>query len=193
MPQVPVKEVLDLLAKHNEVVYPGERISILELSLRTAFLAEEAKAPSSEITAALLHNLGHLLHLENEGGAKPGRLTATDDITGDYLRRWFGDSVIEPIRLQVAAKRYLSAAEPGYADQLTGSSNQSLATQGGPMSPAEADEFQKSQYAEVAVRIRRLHDRAKVDGSSAPDLDHFVPHLDASTVVIDRLSASQFI
>ena len=193
MPQACVQEVLDLLTKHNEVVYPGERITILELSLRAAFLAEEAKAPSYEITAALLHNLGHLLRLESEGGAAPDKLTPTDDITSGYLRRWFGDSVIVPIQLQVAAKRYLCASEPGYVDQLTDSSKHSLATQGGPMSAADAEEFLKSPHAEVAVRLRRLHDRAKLDGFSAPEIDRFVPHLDASTVIIDRLSASQIV
>jgi predicted HD phosphohydrolase len=186
MPQEPVKEVLDLLTEHRDLIYPGERITILELSLRTAFLAEEAKSPSTEITAALLHNLGHLLQNESEG-------KTSDEMVRDYLRRWFGDPVIEPIQMQIPAKRYLCATEPSYVGQLSESSSKSLAQQGGPMSPSEMEGFLKSPYAEAAIRLRHLHDRAKVDGSSAPEPDHFVPHLDASTIEIDHLSPAQIV
>ncbi len=186
MPQAPVQEVLDLLAKHRDVIYPGEQITVLELSLRTAFIAEEAKLPSNEITAALLRNLQHMLRLEGEEAS-------SDEATGRYLRRWFGDSVVEPIRLQGSAKRYLCAIEPDYVGHLSDSSAKSLAAQGGPMSEDEAEEFSKLPYAEAAIRLLRLHDRAKLDGYSAPELDHFVPHLDAATVVVDKLSPSQLI
>lgn len=193
MPQEPVKEVLGLLVKEGDQPYPGERMTILEHSLRTAFLAEESKAPSYEVAAALLHNVGYLLDCESEGATERDGGSTRGDVTSDYLRRWFGDSVIEPIRLQAAAKRYLCATEPGYVSQLSESSAKLLAMQGGPMSAPDAEVFLKSSHAEAAVRLRRLHDRAKSDGSSAPELDHFVPHLDAATVVIDRLSPSQII
>lgn len=186
MPQEPVKEVLDLLTKNSDFVYPGEPLTILELSLRTAFLAEKSKAPSTEITAALLRNVGLLLQRESEGGAP-------DETVRSYLGRWFSDFVIEPIQLQVAAKRYLCATEPGYVGQLSESFSHSLAAQDGPMSESEVESFLKSPHAEAAIRLQRLHDRARVDGSSAPELDHFVPHLDASTIEIDHLSPAQIV
>ena len=52
----------------------------------------------------------------------------------DWLSPWFGPAVTEPIRLHVAAKRYLCAVEPGYFERLSEASVFTLSVQGGPMS-----------------------------------------------------------
>jgi predicted HD phosphohydrolase len=44
-------------------------------------------------------------------------------------------AVTEPVRLHVAAKRCLCAAEPGYSGLLSAESVRTLALQGGPMTP----------------------------------------------------------
>jgi predicted HD phosphohydrolase len=45
------------------------------------------------------------------------------DQGADWLAAWFGPDVTEPIRLHVAAKRYLCVVEPDYFDRLSPASD----------------------------------------------------------------------
>ena len=93
------------------------------------------------------------------------------------------DSVIEPIRLHVAAKRYLCTAEPDYLAQLSESSAKSLALQGGPMSELEVEIFLSSPFADTAIRLRRWDDEAKIESLHTPALKHYLPHLQAASML----------
>jgi predicted HD phosphohydrolase len=94
-----------------------------------------------------------------------------------FLVRYFPADVTEPVRLHVAAKRYLCAIEPDYFGLLSPDSVLSLSLQGGPMSPPEVAAFRAERYAEAAVLLRRCDDAAKVKDLPTPDLEHFVPFL----------------
>jgi len=85
--------------------------------------------------------------------------------------------VTEPVRLHVAAKRYLCATEPGYAGRLSAESVRTLAVQGGPMTPAQAAAFQARPYASDAVAVRRWDDQAKDPAVTPPAFAHFAPPL----------------
>ncbi|MHB8470746.1 MAG: metal-dependent phosphohydrolase, partial [Gaiellaceae bacterium] len=85
-----------------------------------------------------------------------------------------------PIRLHVAAKRYLCATEPSYLAELSPASVLSLELQGGPYSAAEVAEFETSPYADDAVRLRRWDDAGKVAGLETPELEHYRPVLEAA-------------
>ena len=85
--------------------------------------------------------------------------------------RWFGPDVTEPVRLHVAAKRFLVATEPDYAARLSDASVHTLRLQGGPMSPDEVREFGALGYAWDAVTLRRLDEAAKDGSKEAPALD----------------------
>jgi gamma-butyrobetaine dioxygenase len=182
MTEKPVQDLLDLLRARGNASYFGERVSVLEHSLQAAHFAEQANAPSTEIAAALLHDVGHLLHHEAEDIADQGHDTKHEEIACAHLRQWFGDSVVAPVQMHVAAKRYLCAAEPGYLAQLSESSIKSLALQGGPMSPEEAAAFLASPFAESAIRLRRWDDEAKIEHLPTPPLDYFLPHLIAASI-----------
>jgi predicted HD phosphohydrolase len=88
--------------------------------------------------------------------------------------------VAEPIRLHVAAKRYLCATDPSYLDELSPASLHSLELQGGPYAPAEVAAFDESPYAEDAVRLRRYDDIGKVAGLHTPGLEHYRAVLEAA-------------
>lgn len=175
-----VQLLLDLLETRGNESYFGERVSVLEHSLQAAHFAEKAKAPCAEVTAALLHDIGHLLHQENEDAADRGLDTKHEEVGCEYLRQYFDDSVIEPIRLHVAAKRYLCAIDAAYLAQLSESSVKSLNLQGGPMSELEAEAFLASPFARSAIRLRRWDDEAKVEDMSVPRLPHYLHHLKAA-------------
>jgi predicted HD phosphohydrolase len=81
------------------------------------------------------------------------------------------------VRLHVAAKRYLCAAEPDYFARLSPDSIQSLTLQGGPMDEAEMAAFRASPHAEAAVQLRRYDEGAKVKDLETPPVQHFMPYV----------------
>jgi [1-hydroxy-2-(trimethylamino)ethyl]phosphonate dioxygenase len=165
-----VDEIIELFARRGGDVYFGEPVSQLEHALQTAFQAEQEGAPDTLIAAALLHDVGHLLQKLPEDIADRGVDGRHEQVGVMWLARHFPAEVIEPIRLHVAAKRYLCAVDGGYRCGLSAASIRSLALQGGPMSDEEVREFESTAYAREGVRLRRWDDLAKVAGSKAPGL-----------------------
>lgn len=142
----------------------GEDVSQLEHALQTAHHARADGAPPALIAAALLHDVGHMMQKAGEDAAIRGIDDRHEDIGAGYLARAFGAEVIEPVRLHVAAKRYLAAQEVGYLASLSRASLQSLALQGGTMSEAEAVAFLADPSASAAIRLRRYDEMGKVQG-----------------------------
>jgi hypothetical protein len=95
----------------------------------------------------------------------------------DWLGLWFGPEVTEPVRLHVAAKRYLCGTDPGYHALLSPASRYTLSVQGGPMGAEEARRFAAGPFAGQAVRVRRWDDHAKQPGVGHEGLGHFLPLL----------------
>lgn len=153
----------------------GEGVTQLEHALQTAWLAERAGAAPALLSAALLHDIGHMLHALPEDIAERGVDAQHESIGSAWLSRHFGPAVSEPVRLHVEAKRYLAAAEPGYFDRLSEASKLSLRLQGGPHEPDAARRFLDQPYAEAAAQVRRWDDEAKIMGLRTPDLAHFAP------------------
>ena len=87
----------------------------------------------------------------------------------------------EPVRLHVAAKRYLCAAEPGYSGLLSAESVRTLALQGGPMTPDQVTAFEALPYARDAVAVRRWDDEAKDPSVTPPEFAHFAALLESLT------------
>jgi gamma-butyrobetaine dioxygenase len=90
-----------------------------------------------------------------------------------WLGQWFGPAVTEPVRLHVAAKRYLCATEPNYFGLLSAESVRTLALQGGPMTPEQAAAFGALPFAHDAVAVRRWDDEAKDPLVTPPDFGYF--------------------
>ncbi len=164
--------LLDLLAEAGASAYLGEPVTQLEHALQAAALAEEEGAPDELVVAALLHDIGHLVPRRPDGAAAPGVDGRHEQTGGRWLAMSFGRAVTEPIRLHVAAKRYLCAVDPSYATSLSLASRESLAHQGGPMTMAQAAVFEQTPWAREALALRRWDDAAKVPGASVPGLDH---------------------
>jgi gamma-butyrobetaine dioxygenase len=169
--------ILDILRIGGESAYFGEPVTQLEHALQTAALAEAAHAPNALVVAALLHDIGHLLHGLDEAIADRGIDGRHEEVGNRWLGVHFNRAVTEPIRLHVAAKRYLCAAEEGYVDALSPASRESLELQGGPMTPSEVEVFEQTPWAWDALALRRWDDAAKVPGLEVPALDYYRPLL----------------
>lgn len=168
-------EVIRLFQTHGDSQYGGEAVTQLEHALQAATLAVQQQASTAVVVAALLHDIGHLLH----DLPADAPLQGVDDLHEILGARWlcsrFESDVTEPVRLHVAAKRYLCAVEPEYQRTLSEPSLVSLTLQGGPMSEAEVRQFEQLPFFQVAVQLRRFDDAAKIVGFKTPPVDHFVP------------------
>ena len=134
------------------------------------------------MAAALLHDIGHLRGRSDSLGVRAPP-EADEDRHGEagarWLSQWFGEAVTEPVRLHVAAKRYLCAVDAGYFGLLSAESVRTLSRQGGPMTAAEAAAFEALPHARDAVAVRRWDDQAKDPAVTPPRFAHFAPLLDA--------------
>ncbi|MBM3377638.1 MAG: HD domain-containing protein [Betaproteobacteria bacterium] len=167
-------DIAEIFRARGHEQYTGEPVSHLEHALQSATLAQEAGASDGLVTAALLHDLGHLLH---DLGANP-TLSGTDDLhqyrAVPFLRHLFAPEVITAIRLHVDAKRYLCATRPDYYDNLSEDSKRSLVLQGGIFSTKEQEAFISEPGAADAVKVRLWDDKAKTPNRRTPDLEHFL-------------------
>ena len=104
---------------------------------------------------------------------------AHERLGADWLADRFGPEVSEPVRMHVAAKRYLCTVEPDYFGKLAPDSVRSLALQGGLMPAAEVETFRANPFHAEALRLRRIDEQAKDPRASTPDFDHFLRHVEA--------------
>ena len=173
-------EIFELFRCWGEAAYGGESVSQTQHALQSAELAERAGAAPALVGAALLHDIGHLLDQGDEGLAEAG-IDARHEAGGAaWLARWFVPALTQPVRLHVAAKRYLCATNPGYLDRLSAASALSLGLQGGPMSPDEAHAFEATPHWRDALRLRSWDEAAKVSGAPTAELEHYRPTLVAA-------------
>ena len=180
MPSDILERIEHWFALHGATSYEGKRhesVSALAHALQCAQLAEDARADSQLVAAALLHDVGHFVAI-NEVGAMADVDDAHELRGVAVLVRDFPPAVVEPIRLHVAAKRYLTATEPAYLRGLSPASVHSLAQQGGPLRGGEIARFEAQPFAEDAVRLRRWDDLAKTPGRETPGLDYYLAVLD---------------
>ncbi len=172
--------ILQLWNERGDYQYGREAVTQREHALQTATLARQANATPELITAALLHDVGHLLHTLPDDAPDQGIDDRHEAIGARWLQQHFPPEVWQPVALHVPAKRYLCGVDHSYRQQLSAPSVQSLELQGGPMSAEEIAAFQANPFAEAAVQLRRWDDIAKVVGQVTPQIEDFLPELEAS-------------
>jgi phosphonate degradation associated HDIG domain protein len=174
-----VDRLESLFLRRGAEAYLGEPVTVAQHMLQCAALAQAEGAPEPLIAAALLHDVGHLA-FGAEGEYSPDDMVdKRHDKTGAaFLQDHFPPAVVEPIRLHVAAKRFLCATDGSYYDRLSAASKHSLSLQGGPMSESEADMFEELPFSADAVRVRLWDDGGKVEGLQIPSFETFRPLLE---------------
>ncbi len=167
-------DIQTLFDQRGHEQYTGEPVTHLEHALQSATLGEHAGASDALVTAALLHDLGHLLHEMSGTPSAEG----VDDVhqfrVVPFLRGLFSDEVIGTIQRHVDAKRYLCATRPEYHASLSEDSKRSLQLQGGIFSAEQASAFIAEPGAQGAVELRLWDDQAKQPGMRTPPLAHFL-------------------
>ena len=172
MTAIPIDLIHAAFARRGHEGY-GEGVSQLEHALQCGAFAERDLASKSLVAAAFLHDIGHLLHDLPQDVADSGIDTQHESAGSAWLSQYFGPEVTEPVRMHVAAKRYLAALEPGYFDQLSDASKLSLKLQGGPMTAKQVRAFEAERFFADAVRLRRWDEEGKIIGYLGPSVGYF--------------------
>lgn len=158
-------------------LYGLTSINQLAHAVQSAHHARAQGLTSSVVVAALLHDIGHMVHQLGEHPAALGIDDAHEVVGATWLARYFEQDVTEPIRLHVAAKRYLCTVETDYFAKLSKDSVESLALQGGQMSETEVSAFKQSPYWQDAVALRRIDEIAKDPKGPIPPFSEFMPEI----------------
>jgi putative nucleotidyltransferase with HDIG domain len=174
-PSARVARILRVYEAHGDSDYIGEAVSSVEHALQAAALAAAAKQPDAVVAGALLHDVGHLLGLqEPDKYERMGScgVMAHEGIGAAFLeRRGFPAATCDIVRNHVQAKRYLCWKDAAYHARLSAASKTTLGYQGGPMAEAEAREFEADPGHRLVLLMRTWDEAAKVPGADVPGFE----------------------
>lgn len=170
MPIAAVSTIWTIFREKGGDDYHDEAVSQIEHALQAAQIAWESTGDPELAIAALLHDIGHLIpHTDKMDGYGMLRHEA---LGANFLRELgFSENVVRLVGGHVAAKRYLTFADPDYYDQLSEASKVTLGFQGGVMTAEEAVRFRRDPLFEKHLLLRRIDERAKIVGLEVPALD----------------------
>lgn len=175
-----IDEIVRAFNEKGQARYAREEVTQREHALQSAALALKEQVATPLVCAALLHDLGHMLgDTQMPGQLEDDLHDRHEEKAFQFLSHHFGSAVAEPVRLHVAAKRYLCTIDPAYEKQLSPTSLKSFHDQGGKMTHEELRAFEQNPYYPDALRLRRWDDIAKEPGREAPSLENYLPLLKA--------------
>jgi predicted HD phosphohydrolase len=148
----------------------AEALGLSELDHGLQCAEELAAAAPDDATlaiAGLVHDIGH--------GVTPAATHAEDGAA--LLAGLLGPRIAGIVGLHVAAKRWLVTTDPEYRARLSPRSIETLALQGGDMTPDEVVAFEASPWWRDAVALRRADEAAKVVGRHTRGLAPWLPAL----------------
>jgi len=177
--QPTVEKIATMFREHGASMYAGEAVTQLEHALQAAYQAENQQAPQTLVVAAVLHDLGHLMHASEEDYTEQSLDDEHEALAAQWLDHWFPPEVVEPIRLHVPAKRYLCTVDKKYMFKLSEASQKSLELQGGRMSIDETSLFEQHPYFRDALRLRGWDESAKIPSLETPPFEHYLPSVAA--------------
>ncbi len=175
-----VLQILGVFEKRGGEKYADEEVTQLQHALHCAKLAINEGADDSLIVAAFLHDIGHILGHD----ALPANVGQDLDDHHEeagyaFLAQHFSPPVTHPVRLHVAAKRWLCTNDPNYAQRLSPTSYKSFLDQGGRMSADECRIFESHPGFDTAIRVRRWDDQGKNPHEVLPTIQELIPKIEA--------------
>jgi len=167
-----IEQIFELFDRFGAESY-GENATQLQHALQVAELARRNGCASTLIAASLLHDIGQFMDDAGSAADTLG-IDARHEVLGArFLEAHFPAEVYEPVRLHVAAKRYLCAVDGEYLEKLSRASRLSLKYQGGPMTSEEVSAFEAEPFHADAVMLRRFDDAGKQSDWYPPDLTSY--------------------
>ncbi len=174
-----IQEILDLYLDSGSEQYFGEAVTKTQHAEQCAWHAEQAGADEELILAALLHDIGHLLDVPEARRDERIGVINHDELGERWLLdRGFPPRLAALVGGHVDAKRYLTATNPGYFQQLSPASVETLALQGGPMAPGETADFVESPHLRDILRLRSWDEMAKNPAWEGPGFAGYAGRLE---------------
>ncbi|OZI33840.1 hypothetical protein CAL29_09655 [Bordetella genomosp. 10] len=168
-------QIANLFHLTGDLPYGNTAVTQAEHARQTAALALAENAAPSLVTAALLHDLGHLIIQHPDTVRIEGADYKHQYFVLPFLRDLFGPDVLEPIRLHVEAHRYLCFVEPDYLGPRNSAARRALDLAGGVFDAPQASEFSALPWAPEAIRLRRWDDQAcRIGAEPPPPLSYFL-------------------
>ena len=167
-----IEALAELFRRRGAKAYLGEPVTVAEHMLQCAALADAEGAPDALVSAALLHDIGHLTGAAGEYRPDDVKDRRHEE-AGAAILKGFPPAVVDSVRLHVAAKRYLCTIDDGYHDRLSPASRHSLVLQGGPMNASERAMFEAEPFHREAMQVRRWDDAGKAAGLLTPGFDFY--------------------
>jgi len=124
---------------------------------------------ASVCVGAFLHDVGHLLSLDDELGDGLEMMGDVGVLNHEGLGADIALTVglpvgtAEIIRNHINAKRWLVTTREGYHDKLSDASKETFKYQGGKMSDAERKAFEESAHFKTHIQMRQWDEAAKDD------------------------------
>lgn len=174
-----MNNIINLFRKYGDREYIGEGISQISHMVQAAMLAEEESGDPELILAALLHDIGHLLHFES--GEDVDQMDGYgvvdhENLGANYLRELgFSDRICRLVANHVLAKRYLCSIDPTYYNQLSHASQETFKRQGGEMSDTEIEEYESDPLYNEYCQMRLWDDRAKLTNIKIKPIEQYSP------------------
>ena len=148
---------------NNKSLYIGEKVTMSEHMIQTAMIAEKKKSSKNLICACLLHDYGHFILDNPDDLVRKNQDGKHENIGHEYLKKFFKEDVVTPIKYHVIAKRYL-ARKKNYFNALSEASKISLKLQGGLLSKKQSKEFEKKKFFKESIKLRKYDESAKKTG-----------------------------
>jgi 2-amino-1-hydroxyethylphosphonate dioxygenase (glycine-forming) len=156
-------EILGLYEQYGEEDYIGEPVSQLEHMSQSAQLAMREGFDDEVVLAAFFHDIGHICVQKNIDNNMGGfGVKRHEQIGADFLReKGFPEKVAVLVENHVQAKRFLTFRYPDYYNSLSQASKETLIQQGGKMTSAEAEAFERDPLFKTSIRLRQWDELAK--------------------------------
>lgn len=170
------QKIHSIFEKNGNKNYGVEPVTQLQHALQGATLAVKEEADEELVVAALLHDIGHIMFEDDIPESVSEDLhDHHEEKAYHWVLEHFGARIADPVRMHVAAKRYLCTVDDDYVNQLSETSRKSFFDQGGVMSKKEKTEFESEVHFNEALRLRRWDDLAKDPNAKTKTLDYFIP------------------
>jgi predicted HD phosphohydrolase len=177
--QTIVPFLLQIFETRGPESYLGESVSMAEHMEQSAACAREDGASDEIVIASLLHDIGHFIGDFELDALEKGMDNFHEDSGALILEQFYPPEVSEPVRLHVAAKRYLCTVDDSYYGKLSDASINSFNLQGGKMNAQEVAEFEENPHHKAAIKLRHYDDDGKVQGRQIYKIDHYKPLLES--------------
>ena len=145
---------------NNKSLYIGERLTMSDHMIQSAMLAEKAKSNDDLICSCLLHDYGHFIIDDPDELVKNNKDGNHESIGYEYLKNFFNEEIVIPIKYHVLAKRYL-VRNKKYFNHLSDASKISLKLQGGALNKKESNNFENIPFFKNAIKLRKFDELAK--------------------------------